>query len=227
MAYFSESNEMLDDARSTQPCFSEETKLGVVFDIDGTLIGLNKRDEYQGIKIRDDGIEFIQWLKSRGHHVSIWTKASKFWAHSVVKKICTLIHGVHGCTGYKCRKTFDSIWCDDMLRKVKTPNPQWCFTGRDDECKWCEAYSSTCTECECIWDDDECPCRKVKDLRKIWYSSEEATKGFVEERTLIIEDTPQNCRYNYGNTFPGTGVIQKRMARKAFSQDCSPISRKS
>jgi len=39
----------------------------------------------------------------------------------------------------------------------------------------------------------------VKDLRKIWYSPEEATNGFVKERTLIIEDTPQNCRYNYGN----------------------------
>ena len=82
-----------------------------------------------------------------------------------------------------------------------------------DDCKWCEVYASTCHQCDCAWDVGGCPCRYIKDLRKVYgYQNlerrtnhtsadedKDETRRFTRERTLIIEDTPQNCRYNYGN----------------------------
>ena len=180
-----------------------EKRLGVVFDIDGTLVAEQSRDLYCGMKLRPGALEFMQWLTSRGHRLGLWTKASKFWSHRVVKKACPLVSGPHDCSGTDCRRTFDFVWSADKLKRQNEPSRRWQHRGSasstgDDECKWCEAYSSACHQCECMW-NYECPCRYIKDLRKIWYSSDEETKDFVRERTLIVEDTPQNCRYNYGN----------------------------
>mmetsp|Transcript_23323 Transcript_23323/g.28072 ORF Transcript_23323/g.28072 Transcript_23323/m.28072 type:complete len:251 (+) Transcript_23323:24-776(+) len=192
---------MTEEMPCKEMVFDEEKSLGVVFDVDGTLIKEPTRDDCHGIQIRPGAAEFIQWLASRGHCVSIWTKSSKFWANRVVKKVCPLVYGTHDCPGITCRKTFSFVWCDDMLRIQQMPSLQWyCrdIASSGDECKWCEAYSSTCHQCECMW-NYECPCRFIKDLRKVWYSSDDETKGFAKDRTLLIEDTPQNCRYNYGN----------------------------
>eukprot|EP00581_Thalassiosira_minuscula_P015418 CAMPEP_0183724460 /NCGR_PEP_ID=MMETSP0737-20130205/17944_1 /TAXON_ID=385413 /ORGANISM="Thalassiosira miniscula, Strain CCMP1093" /LENGTH=304 /DNA_ID=CAMNT_0025955057 /DNA_START=46 /DNA_END=960 /DNA_ORIENTATION=+ len=193
----------------TKPLVPEERRLGVVFDIDGTLIAEIKRDFYSGIKIRPGAIEFITWLKKRGHAASIWTKASKPWAHRVVQEICPLVYGPHECSGLKCHKTFDFVWCFDKCKVEKDPSLYWQIRYAEanadiDDCKWCEAYGSTCRQCECAWDLSQCPCRHVKDLRKVFgyagaSSTDKTSRMFTKERTIIVEDTPQNCRYNYGN----------------------------
>ena len=71
--------------------------------------------------------------------------------------------------------------------------------------KWCEVYGRAGPQCECSWDTSQCPCRYIKDLRKVFgysttiHQTEDETYRFTKQRTVIVEDTPQNCRYNYGN----------------------------
>ena len=183
--------------------------LAFVFDIDGTLIAEGGKQNCgmggQSIRIRPGAIEFIQWCQQRGHSVALWTKARHWWANKVATEICSTIHPDHECTGRTCRKLFAFCWHADHLRRVRQPPLKWAVACHEQpdiqaysECKWCEAYSHSCRQCECAW-NYECPCQEVKDLRKIWYSKEHAVFPFTQERTLLVEDTPQNCRFNYGN----------------------------
>lgn len=189
--------------------FPSTGRLGIVLDIDGTLIAEGKR--VHNVRIRPGAVDFLSWCKRRGHAVSLWTKAHPEWADRVASKICPLVTRSdgrqHKCSGIDCRATFDFIWCGDKLRRQREPSMKWqCKTASDPntilgsglECRWCEIYSSRCNQCEFHW-NYTCPCREVKDLRKIWHSSDEETRNFVKERTLIVENTPQNCIYNYGN----------------------------
>ena len=198
--------------------------LGIVFDIDGTLIAEGER--VIGIKIRPGVVEFLKWCKDRGHVLALWTKAHSSWASHVMTKLCQAVHPDHKCRHGQgcCKRTFEFCWDSKKLTNQKLPFRWWQPEKGDYDkalysaCRWCEVYRNVCHQCECAWDKQYCPCRQVKDLRKVWssstllqcYSCETPNKvgpalvnfsnnPFVRERTLIIEDTPQNCRFNYGN----------------------------
>ncbi|EOD37003.1 hypothetical protein EMIHUDRAFT_225968 [Emiliania huxleyi CCMP1516] len=39
----------------------------------------------------------------------------------------------------------------------------------------------------------------IKPLLKVWRGKKRAAAGFTRDRTIIVEDTPSNCKSNYGN----------------------------
>lgn len=181
-------------------------QLGIIFDIDGTLIAEGKG--VHGIRIRPGTVEFLQWCHQRGHALALWTKAHRGWADQVTIKICQAVHPHHTCNAAPCRQTFDFCWDRTKLRRQQSPSVIWnqrahSQAGASNPCKWCEAYSNSCHQCECDW-NYQCPCQEVKDLRRVWspYDSQgkdPETMRFVKDRTLLVENTPQNCIYNYGN----------------------------
>jgi hypothetical protein len=190
----------------TKTVLTARIPLTIIFDIDGTLIAQSRH--IRGIRIRPGAVEFIHWCRKPGHFVALWTKAPAFWANQVSKKFSTLIHPGHSCKGgHECRKTFDFCWDGSRVRRQRYPSKTyWGKSSSVDEdtqqvdirgCLWCDAYSEECHECEC-W-SDECPYQSIKDLRTVWFDGGKETQNFVKERTLIVEDAPQNCIFNYGN----------------------------
>lgn len=177
-------------------------RLGIVFDIDGTIIAEN-HNPYQfhhKIQLRPETIEFMRWCKSRGHSLALWTKAHSSHAMSINHLICKQIDPNHVCWG-KCRHTFSFVWDQEKLRRRTVPSHRQ-QTSDDPfsggmECRWCEAYSKTCQHCTCHF-YYRCPCMDIKDLRYIWHTQKYKDE-FTKERTIIVENTPQNCIYNYGN----------------------------
>lgn len=199
----------------------KDEPLGIIFDIDGTLIAEGER--VRGVIVRPGAIEFIRWCKQRGHAVALWTKGHDYWGTHVLMKICKAVMGPqhHEECHRDCRETFSFCWGGDKLRRQQVESPYkksldsslWKWSDSSSSscgCKWCEAYSFECHQCECHF-NYTCPCSTVKDLRKVWRDQTEETQHFVKERTLIVENTPQNCIYNYGNaiyvpTFRGSLV---------------------
>ena len=168
--------------------------LAFIFDIDGTLIA--EGDNVVGVQIRPGAVAFLQTCRQRNHRVALWTAAPQSWAATVLRKLCTAVHPDHQCTGGTCRKTFDFCWAGDKQRAQRSGKMS---NENIDTCQWCQFYSSRCQRCCCFAYVYECPCRYVKDLGKVWYGSDPETQGFIKDRTLIIENTPQQCIYNYGN----------------------------
>ena len=93
----------------------EETKrpLGIVFDIDGTLIRESRH--LSGICIRPHAVDFLAWCCRRGHRVALWTAGHWTWGDKVARKICPLVQESlgqpeHTCSGRDCSATFDFVW---------------------------------------------------------------------------------------------------------------------
>mmetsp|Transcript_29646 Transcript_29646/g.49155 ORF Transcript_29646/g.49155 Transcript_29646/m.49155 type:complete len:283 (+) Transcript_29646:27-875(+) len=181
----------------------QDTPLGIIFDIDGTLIAEGSVDG--NIKIRPGVIQTLTELKARGHRLALWTAAHSTWADRVCKTLCVLVSPDHdddkNCSN-QCRKTFDFCWSKEKLIAQQGEQgalaeggdgPQW------NRCRWCKWYSSQCNRCACWTYAYACPCRHVKDLNKVWSSRAYETSGFSKERTIIVENTPQQCICNYGN----------------------------
>mmetsp|Transcript_1866 Transcript_1866/g.4232 ORF Transcript_1866/g.4232 Transcript_1866/m.4232 type:complete len:289 (-) Transcript_1866:303-1169(-) len=190
----------------------QSQKLGIVFDIDGTLIG--ESEHIHQWRLRPRTIEFLQWLLDRGHRFALWTAAYDSWAITNAYRICQRVHGPHeGCwqdesRGYReCHKTFCFAWGGSRQRERKEiplkhqATVTYCAPG--DSCIWCGPYSHSCTRCYCAYYTWDCPCRKVKELRKVWNNKDllpqEAQDHFRMERCLIVENTPQQCIMNYSN----------------------------
>ena len=174
--------------------------------------------------MRPHRVGFLVWCRQREHRLAIWTAGDWSWPDRVVRKLCPLVQqelaagktmddgrgaaaAEHVCPGRQCGATFDFTWAKDKMRHLKcltynelTERKRKILdgTGRNN-CHWCEFYSDNCKICQCFGGPNDCPCRAVKDLRGIWWNREEETANFVKERTLVIENTPQHCRYNYGN----------------------------
>ena len=89
-------------------------------------------------------------------------------------------------------------------RSASTRSKRASFQDTDDcddaaSCTWCKPYRRVCTRCACFTAGAPyCPCRYTKDLTKIW-KRQENLASFTRERTLIVENTPQQCIGNYGN----------------------------
>ncbi|CAB9511360.1 expressed unknown protein [Seminavis robusta] len=169
----------------TQQQISREQRLGLVFDIDGTLI-LETENTAEEIVLRPGSMEFLQWCQQRGHALALWTAASDFHLDRCVKTICPLVapHDDKPCQGAKCNKTFEFAWCHSKLKQQE----QTKLTFDVSQLQYTYA----------------CPCRYTKDLKKVWKAAR-CAKGKQhrmfgrKERTLMIENTPQQCIDNFGN----------------------------
>ena len=171
--------------------------LGIIFDIDGTLIAESRH--IPGMRIRPYAVDLLAWCRKRGHRIALFTAAHSFWAECLVKKVCPLVQRALGVKKHSCVKnctaTFDFSWGRDKMRNER---PLKRAGQRATECYWCDFYSGECHICACYGDPNDCPCRRSKDIRCIWWSGESAGV-FQPGRTLLVENTPQTCRYNYGN----------------------------
>ena len=111
----------------------------------------------------------------------------------------------HQCHGRSmCRNIFDFVWDKTKLRCQRKTN---LYYHDDNEglldnglfCQWCQMYKTRCKRCTCFCAAPYCSCRYTKDLSKVWSDPTHETARFVKERTLIVENTPQQCIWNYGN----------------------------
>lgn len=197
----------VQETESIQEKQKKNPKLGIIFDIDGTLIAEN--DNIFHVLIRPGTVEFLKWCKyERGYSLALWTTAGESWAKEVCKKLCPLVTSEKeesinkdlkgGDGNNKIYSLFDFVWTSNRMVKRKTI-PISSISG-EGKCRWCEVYSKNCGQCACdLMGIYYCPCREVKDLRKVWYSSDIETQNFRKENTLLVENTPQNCIFNYGN----------------------------
>lgn len=190
---------------------TKKRPLGVVLDIDGTLIMESRH--LTGIRIRPYAISFLAWCRQRGYRLSLWTAGHRWWADRVIRNICPLVQQElygknHDCPGCHCSATFDFVWDGDHLRQERPLTIHEATVRKEkimhgilpNACHWCEFYSHNCIGCNCFAGPNECNCRYVKDLRKLWWNQRNSPlEHFIPERTLMIENKPQNCRYNYGN----------------------------
>ena len=163
--------------------------------------------------MRPRTVEFLQWLQQRGHRVALWTAASCTWADFNARKMCQAVtDNNHKCLGSNCRETFAFVWDGTKMRGRQQP-PAVQYSVDHDGCRWCQQYSKHCNRCECFRYAWECPCRHVKELRRVW--NDKTLEGFAMERTLIVENTPQQCIMNYSNaiyvdTFKGNYLREKK-----------------
>lgn len=179
----------------------EDNRLGIVFDIDGTLI--LEADDNEDVVLRQGSMEFLRWCKQRGHSIALWTAASEEHLQSCLQVFCPLITpDQHQCSPH-CNQTFDFAWSHSKLKQqslISSMNFHRHLQDDVEGCRWCRPYCNTCRRCRCITYVCSCPCMYVKDLKKVWKSSSSETRNFcLKERILIIEDTPQKCIDNYGN----------------------------
>jgi len=165
--------------------------------------------------IRPGAVEFLQWCHARGHSTAVWTAAHPSWANFVTYKLCSEA-SPHRCDGGPaCRRLFDFVWSRDKLReRTRIPTSAHHGNGREGACCWCDAYSRHCLRCDCSRAVFQCPCRYTKDLNKVWRSGSEETARYTKERTILIENTPQQCTKNFGNavyvpTYDGTQPAYK------------------
>ena len=183
-------------------------RLGIIFDLDGTLVAESSDPEQsatdQETFIRPAVLGFLRWCRTRNHVVAVWTAAHGSWAHYVTWKICSTLDPQHDCQGLECRKLFSFVWtADHMVRRARIPMSAH---GEVAVCCWCEQYRHTCERCTCHSGAMfACPCRDTKDLSKVWKkhkimsAQQQHQNAFTRERTIIIENTPQQCVRNYGN----------------------------
>lgn len=206
--------------RTREKIMEDASVLGIIFDIDGTLILEDHSSAGGGVHLRPGSIDFLKWCFERGHALALWTAASQDHLGHCLEIFCQAVQSDHEC-GPTCRKTFDFAWCHTKLRRATTPNlPLYSNHSSDwyyaDGCRWCKWYSRNCARCQCHHYASFCPCTCTKDLTKVWKSKSPETKRFQKARTLIIENTPQQCVRNYGNAIyvPTYGIIEKEDEEK-------------
>lgn len=173
--------------------------LAIIFDLDGTLVA--EGNNVFGIVERPGAVDLLRWCLERGHAVAVWTAAHSGWANRVARHFCQAVQqDNHRCAGVKCTRTFDFVWDGTKQREQRGMSSKYTVEDGDDyRCRWCMFYGGMCQRCSCYGAAMFCPCRYTKDLGKVWESETQETARFVKERTLIVEDTPQQCIYNYGN----------------------------
>jgi len=221
---------------SSEGIIRHSKPLGIILDLDGTVIAesMNDNDDLRmttddSVFIRPGTIEFLQWCLDRGHSLAVWTAGHSSWAHYVSWKLCSALHPGHACRGgADCKATFDFVWSAERLHcRKRIPVSAH---GAVDGCLWCESYRRQCDRCCCRSSSGtknrdapdrsqssashvfRCPCRFTKDLRKVW---KRKLPSFTRERTILIENTPQQCIRNYGNavyvpTYTGDAEAESR-----------------
>lgn len=175
----------------------DDNRLGIIFDLDGTLVAESSEPSDQETFLRPAVLDFLRWCQERHHVLAVWTAAHRSWAHYVTWKICSSLDPQHECQGLECRKLFSFVWtADHMVTRARIPTSAH---GEVSVCCWCESYRHQCQRCACHEGSIfACPCRDTKDLNKVWRKFKKESV-FTRERTIIIENTPQQCVRNYGN----------------------------
>lgn len=186
-----ESEERCIRGDASRCCPLPQLPLAIIFDLDGTLVAERDSDDYDD----DDGrteqfwragaLEFVDWCHQRGHQLAIWTAAHASWAYYVQYKMEQQL----------CQAKFVFCWAQPQLwQRQRIP-----VSVHGEEmgcCRWCGPYRHNCDRCECTSSVYHCPCRYTKNLQKVWKRN---IRTFNKQRTLLIENTPQQCIRNYGN----------------------------
>ena len=147
-------------------------RIAVVLDIDGTLID---SDSFLTVSRRPHVDAFLDFCFAQCAAVAIWTNASSSWAQSVVD----ILRDRDGRV-----RPWAFVWSGSKS------TPVWKSRGSLYDGGW--------------WLGDGCHdlhanAPGAKRLGKVFKGRQRAAQGFVPSRTIIIEDTPSNCRHNFGN----------------------------
>lgn len=199
-------------------------ELAIIFDIDGTLIAEQAepcdRSSSPSYIIRPGARELLRWLFARNHKLALWTMGNQIHVERVLDELgfteedFVSIWAAGGKEAYIRKQQQPPIECQDG----DTTSSRYCCcclwwktmvqggSKSSRECQWCGVYRKVCQRCQCHLGRQQhdnhrlCPCRSVKDLRKVWYSSDEVIQSiFFQHNTLIVENTPQQCVFNLDN----------------------------
>ncbi|CAD7697031.1 unnamed protein product [Ostreobium quekettii] len=80
-------------------------------------------------------------------------------------------------------------WLDEVLSRVIEPY-DWSFVYAEERGTHMSKGRDSQQQMECAG---------IKDLKKVFRRKDLKARGFRKENTIIVEDTPGNCRRNYGN----------------------------
>ena len=161
-------------------------KFCIVLDIDGTLIDSSARHYHVGDHAADietpsgvsifkrPGVDaFLDDLFLSCRAVALWTHGSSEWLDVVVNRVLVDTDG--------------------------RPRP-WAFTWdyrrathESPKCSYSSQFGLSGSDHYGLRRDP------IKKLKKVWNNKTIATKGFVRQQTLIVEDTRSNCVRNFGN----------------------------
>jgi NLI interacting factor-like phosphatase len=168
----------------------------------------------------------LAWCSQRGHSLAVWTAAHAGWAHYVSWKLLQATDSESSTSSSSPSESlprFEFVWDQSRLKKrrriprdahgVETQGPvvaaraddaatsaATTTTANTTSCCWCGPYRHDCDRCECRNNRVfQCPCRFTKDLTKVWSKKRALGGSFSRARTLLIENTPQQCLSNYGN----------------------------
>lgn len=253
-----------------RPPSPRRTPLGLVFDLDGTLVAEPFHDDDPDAVYHSDSTflrpgvqEFLRWCRRRGHVIAVWTAAQSAWAHYVSWKLTNACGNTASSTSNSSASSDDDdnenddaqpdfafVWDATKLRKRRRipvdahglePSSSSSSGGATSAaaaasssvstscCCWCGPYRHVCDRCTCAtYGVYTCPCRSTKDLRKVWRQQQLRSVGFVPHRTLLIENTPQQCLNNYGNAVyvpTYRGNIQNPLATTATDETTTPGTR--
>ena len=187
-------------------------RLGLVFDIDGTLIAQPAPNGE--IVFRHGTIEFLADCLAAGHGLALWTAGNKTWAARVAAVLCTRVQAhrqkqrrqdkqtvPHVCNDpYNCQETFSFVWDCRQLEHQEAANKGPKAISPRSQCMFCGPYAQECTYCPCVvgGNKEECRCRSIKPLRKVWECPPDAR--FAVDSVLMIENTPEECIINMDNS---------------------------
>lgn len=172
--------------------------LAIVFDIDGTLVTDDGPSDTA--TVRPYAFDMLQWCKARGHRMALFSAAGEERVSYMKGALCVRVSGEHRCS-MSCQRVFDFSWAGDKLCGLE--NPRFGFGGDGgSRCGWCGyTQCERCIGCNGNGFSGYCPCRRMKKLQKVWSSSHRRNLGYSRERTIMLENTPQQCVLNYGNAF--------------------------
>lgn len=187
-------------------------RLGLVFDIDGTLIA--QPPPNGEIIVRPGTIEFLADCLAAGHGLALWTAGNDVWAARVAAVLCTRVQAhrqkqrrkdkqrvlPHVCNDpYNCQETFSFVWDCRQLEQQEAAYKGPEAISPCSQCMFCGPYAQECTYCPCVVGDDEeeCRCRSIKPLRKVWECPPDAR--FAVDGVLMIENSPEKCIFNMDN----------------------------
>lgn len=195
-------------------------KHNVILDIDGTLIDSIPWEYTDVYDLPDPDIispfgdfvyirpylkQFLKFCFSNFKNVAIWTAGDKRWAEFVISKI--LLPCLQ--SSKKQKKLFISRESDRSQSPLRIRGEQ---TVEKNVYRTSHSSKNQKYKFSFVFSYEKCRPLLMKDRRtnkvyeycskplyKVWRTKSLKKMGFNRSNTLIVEDTPENCIYNYGN----------------------------